>query len=102
MALAKTEDTNSSNRRGAVDGLRSRWKLGELADASSVVNYGSSLGPSMRGRVQIGSRPARESTSNKERGISRFFLAGSLIGYFTHVESVQSSSGVDMISLYLP
>ena len=75
---------------------------GEIADATSVVNYWSSLGPSMRGRVEFSSRPARESTSNKDGGISRFFLAGSLIGQFLHVESVQSRSGVDMISLYSP
>ena len=89
-------------RSRAVDGLEVSWKLWPGANAGPVVNYGSSLGPSMHGRVQIGSRLARESTSNKDGGNSRFFLAGSLIGYFTHVESVQSSSGVDMISLYLP
>ena len=39
-------------------------KLWPGSSASPVINYGSSLGPHMRGGEEIGSRSGRESTSN--------------------------------------
>ena len=44
--------------------------------AGPVVGYGSSLGPRMRVRGQIGSRLGRGSSSNENGGNSAVFLAG--------------------------
>ena len=78
------------------------WKLWPGSSASPVINYVGSLGPSMRVRVQIGSRLGRESTSNKDGGNSRFSWPVPI--WLTHAcgKCTVFLSGVDMTSLYWP
>ena len=75
-------------------------KLWPGCRAGPVIDYGSSLGPRMHVRGQIGSRLGEESTSNKDGGYSRFFLAGTDLADSRIWKVYSASSGGDMISLY--